>query len=63
MMEQTRYFYCYSERFKRALVANGFHIIREGFNHHSKTRYWVFRGSAAFNYYKDNLYQLERDKF
>jgi len=58
-----KYFYCYSERFKKALCASGFYIIREGFNKNTNSKYWVFIGSDAFNYYKNNIYQKERDKY
>lgn len=63
IMARKRYFYCYSERFKRALVDNGFRVIHEGINRNTSARYWVFIGSEAFNYYKDCLYQNERDKY
>ena len=63
MQAQAKYFYCYSERFKRACVHNGFRVLREGVNSSTGAPYWVFIGSEIFNYYKNNLYQLERDKF
>ena len=47
----------------RACVYNGFRIIRHGVNPGTGADYWVFIGSEVFNYYKDNLYQLERDRF
>lgn len=47
----------------RACVFNGFHVIRQGVNERTGATYWVFIGSEVFNYYKDNLYQLERDNF
>ena len=56
-------FYCYSERFKNALYINGFRIIEFGFNYKTNSQYWVFIGSEILNYYKDNLYQKERDLF
>lgn len=62
-MRTQKLFYCYSERFMRACVYNGFRIIRHGVNPDTGADYWVFIGSEVFNYYKDNLYQLERDKF
>lgn len=62
-MRTQKLFYCYSERFMRACVYNGFRIIRHGVNPGTGADYWVFIGSEVFNYYKDNLYQLERDRF
>ena len=62
-MRTQKLFYCYSERFMRACVYNGFRIIRHGVNPGTGADYWVFIGSEVFNYYKDNLYQLERDEF
>ena len=62
-MRTQKLFYCYSERFMLACVYNGFRIIRHGVNPDTGADYWVFIGSEIFNYYKDNLYQLERDKF
>lgn len=62
-MRTQKLFYCYSERFMRACVYNGFRIIRHGVNPGTGADYWVFIGSEVFNYYKDNLYQLERDDF
>lgn len=62
-MRTQKLFYCYSERFMRACVYNGFRIIRHGVNPDTGADYWVFIGSEIFNYYKDNLYQLERDRF
>ena len=62
-MRTQKLFYCYSERFMRACVYNGFRIIRHGVNPDTGAGYWGFIGSEIFNYYKDNLYQLERDKF
>lgn len=58
-----RLFYCYSERFKNALYANGFRIVGTGFNYKTNSKYWIFIGSDIFNYYKDHMYQNERDKF
>jgi hypothetical protein len=56
-------FYCYSGRLMRALYNNGFRIISTGINPKTKSFYWCFIGSDILNYYKDNLYQKERDKF
>lgn len=61
-MEQ-RLFFCYSERLKRALVSNGFKPICTGINIKSNAIFWLFWGTQELNYYKDNLYQKERDRF
>ena len=59
----TRYFYCYSERMKRALMDNGFYYIETGYNRNSNKPYWVFEGTEELNYYKDFVYQSERDNY
>ena len=60
---KPRLFYCYSLRLKKALDANGFKYIEQ--NVHKKTNavYWVYEGTDEFNYYKDFIYQQERDNF
>lgn len=58
-----RMFYCYSDRLKNALYKNGFRVVSVGINPKTKSFYWKFIGSEILNYYKDNLYQKERDKF
>ena len=61
--KETKKLYCYSLRFRNALVDNGFKIIDEGVNYKTNKHYWVFNGTDELNYYKDNLYQLERDLY
>lgn len=56
-------FFCYSERLKNALYYNGFRIVEQGFNKKTNSKYWIFIGSEILNYYKDTIYQNERDKF
>lgn len=63
MAEKRRLFYCYSERLKRALEANGFVYISTDVHAKTETRFWVFEGTEELNYYKDNIYQTERDRF
>lgn len=58
-----RFFFCYSARLKRALVANGFSPICTGLNGKSGKKFWLFLGTDELNYYKDNVYQTERDRF
>lgn len=58
-----RLFFCYSHRFKRALVANGFTPIGTGLNRNTGNIFWLFWGTPEFNHYKDCVYQNERDKF
>ena len=57
------YFYCYSPRLKRALLAHGFSYICTGINQKSNTIFWLCEGSEELNDYKNNYYQAERDKF
>ena len=61
-MEQ-KLFFCYSERLKRALVANGFKPICLGLNSKTDTKFWLFWGTQELNDYKNNKYQKERDLF
>ena len=58
-----RFFFCYSARLKRALEYNGFHYVCVGINEHTNKRFWLYLGSPELNYYKDFLYQQERDQF
>lgn len=58
-----RLFFCYSERLKNALVANGFKYICVGINERTNSRFWLFWGTNELNDYKDNTYQNERDRF
>lgn len=58
-----RIFYCYSKRLHKALYENGFRVISVGVNPKTKSYFWCFVGSEVLNYYKDKLYQKERDKF
>lgn len=60
---KRKLFYCYSIRLKNALCENGFHIITTGINPKTLGRYWIFVGSKLLNYYKNNLYQTERDNY
>lgn len=57
------FFFCYSPRLKRALEANGFRYVCVGLNENTGARFWLYVGSPELNYYKDYLYQEERDKF
>ena len=61
--DKQRLFYCYSLRLKKALDANGFTPIE--CNVHKKTNavYWVYEGTDELNYYKDHVYQQERDNY
>lgn len=58
-----RFFFCYSARLKRALDAQGFRYICVGINERTGTKFWLYWGTPELNYYKDNLYQEERDQF
>ena len=58
-----RFFFCYSVRLKRALESNGFRYICVGINEHTNAKFWLYVGTPELNYYKDYLYQKERDKF
>lgn len=58
-----RFFFCYSPRLKRALIANGFSPICTGYNNRTKKKFWLFLGTQRLNYYKDFVYQTERDRF
>ena len=58
-----RLFFCYSERLKRALLANGFQPICTGLHVKTLDRFWLFFGTQELNYYKDYIYQSERDKY
>ena len=57
------YFYCYSARLKRALLAHGFRYICVGVNCRTDTRFWLFEATEELNDYKDHYYQAERDEF
>ena len=59
----NKFFYCYSERLKNALLANGFKYVCEGINKNTKSRFYLFVGTEELNNYKNKLYQIERDKF
>ena len=55
-------FYCYSSRLDKALRKNGFQPVFKGYttkNH----KVVIYLGTEELNYYKDNIYQLERDLF
>ncbi|WP_206459443.1 hypothetical protein [Anaerovorax sp. IOR16] len=56
-------FFCYSNRLKRALISNGFTPICIGINKRNNQKFYLFEGTFELNYYKDYLYQKERDKF
>lgn len=58
-----RFFFCYSARLKRALEANGFRYICVGINENTQRKFWLYHGTQELNYYKDYLYQEERDQF
>lgn len=59
----NKLFYCYSDRLKKALVSNGFEIKSIGVNKNTKSTFWLFLGTDELNYYKNNVYQRERDKY
>ena len=63
MYMEQRYFYCYSERLKRALCANGFRYICVGLNRRTQSRFYLFESSVELQYYKDCIYPTERDEF
>lgn len=58
-----RFFFCYSARLKRALESHGFQYVCVGINERTQGKFWLFVGTPELNYYKDHLYQEERDKF
>lgn len=58
-----RLFFCYSPRLKRALEAHGFNYICVGINERTQTKFWLYEGTDELNYYKDYLYQKDRDDF
>lgn len=58
-----RYFFCYSARLQKALEYHGFRYICVGINERTGAKFWLYEGSPEFNYYKDYLYQEERDLF
>lgn len=58
-----KYFYCYSERLKRALSANGFRYICIGINERTNSKFYLYEGSEELNYYKDCIYQSERELY
>lgn len=60
---KEKYFYCYSERLAKALLANGFKHIRVGINKNTNAKFYLFLGTKELNDYKNNKYQEERDKF
>lgn len=59
----NKFFYCYSERLKNALLSNGFKYVCEGINKNTKSRFYLFIGTKELNNYKNKIYQKERDKF
>ena len=61
--KQPRLFYCYSKRMKTALVDNGFYYIDVKFYEDTGKYCWIFEGTDELNYYKDSVYQTERDKY
>lgn len=58
-----KYFYCYSNRMKKALIQNGFNYVCVGLNCKTHTKFWLFEATEELNYYKDHVYQTERDKY
>ena len=44
-------------------MANGFMYIDKGRNTNNGAKYWVFEGTEELNYYKDHVYQEERDLY
>ena len=63
MLTMNGFFYCYSERLKRALLSNGFKYVCEGINKKTKSKFYLFVGTEELNNYKNKIYQTERDKF
>lgn len=61
-MIKPRLFFCYSRRLKRALIANGFKPICTGINERTNVKFWLFWGEEI-QFYKDNVYQIERDNY
>ena len=59
---EPKLFYCYSQRLKRALDANGFTPVFIGYTLQYKLVY-VYIGTKEFNDYKNSRYQTERDRF
>jgi len=62
MFVKPKLFFCYSRRLKRALVANGFIPICTGINERTNNKFWLFWGEEI-QFYKDNVYQTERDNY
>lgn len=58
-----KYFYCYSARLKRALLAHGFQYLCTGINCRSNAKFWLFEATEELNDYKNNVYMSERDKY
>ena len=59
----TKLFFCYSKRLHRALIANGFNPVFIGYTLKSGQLVYIYEGTQSLNDYKNNIYQLERDKF
>lgn len=62
MFVKPKLFFCYSRRLKRALVANGLIPICTGINERTNNKFWLFWGEEI-QFYKDNVYQTERDNY
>ena len=58
-----KYFFCYSNRLYKALIANGFKPICVALNCRTHGKFWLFVGTDELNEYKNNKYQNERDKY
>lgn len=58
----NKLFFCYSHRLYKALKANGFKPVFTGYTKANKLVY-IYFGTQELNEYKDNIYQLERDRF
>lgn len=59
---ENKLFFCYSDRFHKALQFNGFKPLFVGYTL-TNNKVYIYNGTKELNYYKNNIYQLERDKF
>lgn len=56
-------FYCYSQRLKRALDDNGFKPVFSGYTLKTNQLVFIYKGTKELNYYKNYVYQTERDRY
>lgn len=57
---ERRYFYCYSEKLRKALENNGFEPICQGINWNTNTKFWLFEGTDELNHFKNNVYPKQK---